>query len=387
MALDPNLAREARRNTAGHMATAAVAWLDGLDPDQRRLALWPGSPGTSEGDAERHRWFYTPTDHGGLTLRGMTGPQQRLALALLSTGVSRAGYVTVATIMGLENVLDLHEGFRMQVGGRERARDPEVYFLRVFGMPSANGTWSWRFGGHHVSINHLIVDGELCATTPCFLGADPAESSLLGAQFLRPLGAVEDLGRELVRSLDGELRREAVISPRAPLDLVSANRPQTQPGDTPRSLAEIWRDPFPTDVHEAVVARTRAEEARIGFGPEHLNLVRMPSFPNGVNAQRLSVEQKDLLRSLLDTYLGRMPDAIAEVEAAKYAGAGLHGLHFAWAGGLEKGDPHYYRIGGPRLMVEYDNAQNGVNHVHSVWRDPLGDFGFDVLGAHLRSHH
>lgn len=387
MANDSHSAREPRRDAAARMLAAATMWLDSLDSDQRRLALWSGGPGTPDGDSERHRWFYTPTDHGGLTLRAMSGPQQRLALALLSTGVSHAGYVTVATIMGLENVLDLHEGFRMQVSGRDRARDPELYFLRVFGTPGTNGAWSWRFGGHHVSINHLVVDGELRATTPCFLGADPAESTLLGAQFLRPLGAVEDLGRELVRSLDEGLLHEAIISPRAPLDLVSGNRPETRPGDTPLNLAEIWRDPFPPEVHEAVVARTRAEETRIGFGAEHLELVRMPAAPNGVSAHRLTVEQQGLLRSLLDTYVGRMPDAVAEAEAEKYAGAGLHGLHFAWAGGLEKGDPHYYRIAGPRLMVEYDNAQNGVNHVHSVWRDPLGDFGFDVLGAHLRSHH
>jgi hypothetical protein len=369
------------------MAQAATSWLDSLDADQRRLALWPAGPGMPESDTERRRWFYTPTDHGGLTLRQMNGPQQRLALALLSTGVSRAGYVTVATIMGLENVLDLNEGFRMQTTDRDRARDPELYFLRVFGAPGPTGTWSWRFGGHHISVNHLVVEGALCATTPCFLGVDPAESSLLGAHPLRPLGAVEDLGRELIRSLDDSLLAQALISPRAPLDLVSANRPQTQPGDIPLTLAEIWREPFPPEVHSAVVSRSRAEEARIGFGPEHLELLRMPSSPNGVSAQQLSGEQQNLLRALLDTYLGRMPDSIAEMEAAKYAGTGLHSLHFAWAGGLERGEPHYYRIGGPRLMVEYDNAQNGVNHVHSVWRDPLGDFGIDVLGAHLRSHH
>jgi hypothetical protein len=369
------------------MSEAALAWIDSLDTGQRRAAIWPSAPGTQDGDAERHRWFYTPTDHGGLTLRAMSGPQQRLALRLLSTGLSRAGYVTVSTIMGLENVLDLNVGFALEVTGRDRARDPGMYFLRVFGSPEPGGTWSWRFGGHHVSVNHLVVDGVLSSTTPCFLGADPAESPLLGPHFLRPLGAVEDLGRELVRSLDEELLHRALISPRAPLDLVSGNRPQSLPGDTPLTLAEVWRDPFPAPVHDAIVARTRAEEARIGFGPEHVDLIRMPGTPNGVGADMLSGSQQDLLRQLLDTYLGRMPDELAAAEAAKYAGDGLLSLHFAWAGGLEKGQPHYYRIGGPRLMVEYDNAQNGVNHVHSVWRDPEGDFGIDVLGEHLRSHH
>ena len=377
----------AHHAAAGRMTEAATAWLGSLDADQQRLAHWPATPGSPAGDHERRRWFYTPTDHGGLTLRTMTGAQQRLALRLLSTGLSQAGYVTVATIMGLENVLDRNEGFRLQVAGRDRARDPDVYFVRVFGVPAPGATWAWRFGGHHVSVNHLVVDGVLAATTPCFLGADPAESALLGPHFLRPLGAVEDLGRELVRSLDADQLVRALISPRAPLDLVSGNRSETRPGDTPMHLAEIWRDAFPAEVHDVIMARTRAEELRIGFGAEHVDLVRMPASPNGIRADLLSPAQQELLRSLLDTYLGRMPDDVAGVEAAKYAGAGLNGLHFAWAGGLEKGQPHYYRIGGPRLMVEYDNAQNGVNHVHSVWRDPAGDFGHDVLGEHLRSHH
>jgi len=376
-----------RRSAAARMAGAAGALLDALDGDQRALAHWVHEPGTDSGDAERLRWFYTPTDHGGLPLSMMSGAQQRHALALLASGVSQAAYNTVATIMGLENVLDAQEGFRLRVMGRDRGRDPGLYFVRIFGNPAGRGAWSWRFGGHHVSINHLIVDGVLAATTPLFLGASPAHAPLLGGHELRPLAAVEDLARELVRSLDADLSHEAVISPRAPLDLVSGNRTVTRPGDVPLTLADLWRDPLPPQAHDAAVARTVAEESEIGFGPEHRDLVRMPHAPAGVGASRLRADQQELLRSLLDTYLGRVPDDVAQIESAKYAGDALHSLHFAWAGSLEPNSPHYYRISGPRLMVEYDNAQNGANHVHSVWRDPSGDFGLDLLGEHLRSHH
>lgn len=364
------------------MAEIATAWLDELDAEQRRLGSW-----SFPADDERRLWFYTPTDHGGLPLRAMTGRQQRLAMQLLASGLSRAGYITVSTIMGLENILDLQEGFRLSVGGRERGRDAEMYYLRVFGTPGADTTWSWRFGGHHVSINHLVVNGVLTATTPCFLGADPADSHVLGGHVLRPLAAVEDLGRELVRSLDGELLHRAVISPRAPLDIVGGNRSEVRPGDEPRDLSQIWRTPFPAEVSEALVKRTRAEEAQIGFGPEHLAALRLGDSPAGVSASLLPQSGVEVLRALLDTYIGRMPDEVAGAEAAKYAGDGIASLHFAWAGGLERGEPHYYRITGPRLLVEYDNAQNNVNHIHSVWRDPLGDFGMDVLGQHLRHDH
>ncbi|WP_255272192.1 DUF3500 domain-containing protein [Actinomadura madurae] len=73
------------------------------------------------------------------------------------------------------------------------------------------GRGGWRFGGHHVSLNNLVVDGRVAATTPCFLGADPAASPLLGGASLRPLGAAEDLARELVRSLRFELAARAVL--------------------------------------------------------------------------------------------------------------------------------------------------------------------------------
>ena len=62
-------------------------------------------------------------------------------------------------------------------------------------------------------------------------------------------------------------------------------------------------------------------------------------------------------------------------------------MHLAWAGPTEPGAPLYYRLQGPRLLIEYDNTQRAANHAHSVWRDPEADFGYDALGAHLTRHH
>ena len=90
--------------------------------------------------------------------------------------------------------------------------------------------------------------------------------------------------------------------------------------------------------------------------------------------------QRELLAALLHQYLGRLPGPLAAVEAARRPAEGLEGLHFAWAGGAEPGRPHYYRVQGPRLLIEYDNVQNGANHAHSVWRDPGGDFGQSPAG-------
>ena len=243
------------REVAARMAAAAAAWLDALDPAQRAVATG-GAPGPdAEPDAERRRWFYTPTDHGGLTLGAQRPGQQRLAHQLVASGLSTAGYVTVATIIGLDNVLDQVEGWSVD-WGRERGRDPGLYYLRVFGEPGGAAPWGWRFGGHHVSLNNLVVDGMVRSTTPCFLGADPAVSPLLGPAPLRPLAGAEDLARELVRSLDPGRTARATLLDRAPADIVGGNRSRIADGDQMMYLRELWRRPFTEPELAARLARS-----------------------------------------------------------------------------------------------------------------------------------
>lgn len=366
---------------AVRMVGAAQAWLESLTDDQRAAAVlpWPS-------EQERHRWFYTPTDHGGLPLAEQRPAQQSKAMRLVAAGLSRPGFVTVSTIMGLENVLDELEGWSVS-WGRERGRDPQLYWLRVFGEPSLAGPWSWRFGGHHVSIQHVVVDGEVRGSTPCFLGADPAAAPLLGGQLLRPLGAAEDLARELVRSLNEDQRARAVISPVPPVDIVGANRPEVRAGDVPLPLGEVWRGRFAEDVQGGLDAFQVAAEESVGLRPEHYDALRLTDAPKGVPAAELSPSQREALREVLHVFLDRIPDELAEQEAAKFAGDKLRQVHFAWAGGVERGQPHYYRLQGPRLLAEYDNTQREVNHVHTVWRDPANDFGDDVLARHLAAFH
>ena len=370
-----------RHQLATAMAAAAGGFLASLDPDELSLAAWP-----FPADDERRRWFYTPTDHGGVALGHLRPAQQQLGLKLVAAGLSRPGYVTVATIMGLDNVLDELEGW-VATWGHERGRDPSRYYLRVFGDPAADRTWAWRFGGHHVSINHTVVDGRLEGVTPCFLGADPASSPLLGPHPLRPLAGAEDLGRQLVRSLDDGQRGQAVLSPVAPVDIVGGNRSQVGEGDLPLPLAEVWRGRFEGSLGRRVSDIQVEAERAAGLSAAHLEAVRLSLTPRGVAGSALRPAQQELPRALLDVYLGRLPDGVADEEAAKYRGERLGALRFAWAGGIEPREGHYYRVQGPRLLVEYDNTQNGANHVHTVWRDPDGDFGEDVLREHRRRSH
>jgi len=373
---------QGRREVAMRMADAARAWLDALGDHQRERAAWP-----FPADDERRLWFYTPTDHGGLALGAMDAAQQRAAMRLLRAGLSEAAYVTATTIIGLENVLDAVEHWRSTFD-RPRGRDPGMYYVRVFGDPGPGATWGWRFGGHHISVNHTIIDGELAASTPCFLGADPAHSPLLGPHLLRPLGGAEDLGRELVRSLDAGQLDRALISPVAPVDLVTANRPRVSEDDRPLPLQAIFRGALDGELGEQMARGQAAMEEAVGLRAEHLDALSFTRAPKGLSAGELRGAQRDLLRQLLGVYVGRVPDELIDAESAKYAGDDdLDALRFAWAGGLEPGQPHYYRVQGTRLLAEYDNTQRGVNHVHTVWRDLDDDFAGDALAAHYAHVH
>jgi len=327
----------ARRRVAGQMAAAATAWLEALDSGQRRVA--EGAPPRDDAsDLDRRRWFYTPTDHGGLTLNEQQPAQQQAAMRLVASGLSEAGYVTVAAILGLENVLDRSEGFDSRDG---RVRDPGRYYVRVFGRPGDQGVWGWRFGGHHVSVNNLVVAGDVVATTPQFLGTNPASSPLLGGAVLRPLSRVEELARELLRSLPDDLLARAVLSRRAPSDILTGNTPVLGPGDLPSG--------------------------------------------HGVAGVELDPAQREMLRNLLSTYFDRVPPGLSPSKG--YDDQALESVRFSWAGAVEPSAPHYYRVQGPGLLVEWDNTQDGANHAHSVWRDPEADFGLDVLAAHRAEHH
>jgi Protein of unknown function (DUF3500) len=377
---------EAAREVAARMADAAAAWLDALDPAQRAAATGNTPGPDAERDAERRRWFYTPTDHGGLTLGDQRPAQQRLAHQLVATGLSTAGYVTVAAIIGLDNVLDHVEGW--SVGwGRERGRDPGMYYLRVFGEPGGPGPWGWRFGGHHISLNNLITDGTARSATPCFLGAGPAASPLLGPGLLRPLGGAEDLARALIRSLDPARARQATLLDRAPADIVGGNRPQLADGDQMMYLRDLWRRPFSDPALTEQVARMdAAAERATGYDAHDYQHVALTAAPKGLPARELDAGQRDLLHALLAAYLGRVPDGLSPL--ADYDdGAVLDEVHLAWAGPTEPGRPLYYRLQDPRLVIEYDNTQRYANHAHSVWRGQASDFGYDVLGAHLATHH
>lgn len=364
---------------AAAMADAAGALLDSFDRGQRQKAQFP-----FPSNDERRLWFYTPTDHGGLALTDMSPGQHRMVFRLLATGLSAAGYATTAIVVGQDNILDYVEDFSVDFG-RERGRDPSAYFIAVFGEPGSSA-WSWRFGGHHVSLHFTIADGAVVSATPCFLGADPANTALLGPHMHRPLAGAEDLARDVVHMLSDEQRAAATVSAVPPSDLVGSNRTVIADGDWERPLTEVWRGRFESEIDQLLAGMQARVDAGLGVTDHHRTAVSFSATPKGLLVADMGAGEREAVHALLATYIGRIHDDLADAQWAKVAAAADQ-MRFLWAGGIEPGQPHYYRIHGGDLFVEYDNTFRGANHIHTVWRDLSLDFGGDPLAAHYASPH
>ncbi len=299
-------------------------------------------------------------------------------MRLVAAGLSEAAYNTVAVVIGVENVLARVENWGRH-WGRERGRDPGLYWLRFFGEPGAQ-QWGWRFGGHHVSLNYVIVGGRLVSATPCFFGSDPARAPLVGGGEIAPLRSIEDAARSLAQSLTDAQGRQALLHASAPSDIISGNRPRVgMPAEMIHmNDSRLWRggidEPWLRELADAI---DRTAEAGSGYSAGDHDRVAIREVPNGLAAADMSADQRRLLYALVSTYEASAPDGVLQRTSES-----LDGVHFGWAGPLAAGRPHYFRIHGPDLLVEYDNTQRDANHAHSVWRRPDSDFGFDVLAAH-----
>jgi len=307
------------------MRNAVMEFLATLTPEQLPKAQLPFN------SEERLNWHYVPKARQGVCFKEMTPAQKEAALALLRISVSQKGYEKVATIRTLETVL------REIEQGSGPVRDPDLYYVTVFGDPAANDVWGWRFEGHHVSFHWTVVEGQVIASTPQFLGANPAEVRQGPLTGTRVLAAEEDLGRALVKSLDAAQQQEAILSDTAPHDILTAAQRK----------ADILED-------------------------------------RGIPYHRLTAEQQGLLMTLIQEIASVQIPERAEQRLASVRQAGLDSVKFAWMGGLERGEGHYYRIQGTTFLIEYDCTQNDANHIHVVWRDFEGDFGIDWLERHYQ---
>ena len=315
-------------HSATMMSAAAGAFINSLSADQSAKATFAFE------DEQRLDWHFIPRVRKGIPFKDLDPAQRLLGNALLGAGLGQRGLIRASTIMSLDAIL------RELEQGRGPARDPELYFISIFGDARSAKPWGWRVEGHHVALNFTLVEGKTIASTPAFLGANPAEVLQGPRKGLRALAPEEDLARLLIKSLDDKQRAQAVVAEKAPADILSTNLRKAE-----------------------------------------------PLKPAGLQTSKLGQKQQEILMTLLGEYASRHAPDIAAARLDRVRAAGLGNIYFAWAGGFEKGQGHYYRIQGPSFLVEYDNVQNNANHIHTVWRDFNSDFGADLLALHYKQDH
>jgi Protein of unknown function (DUF3500) len=318
------------------MTECANRFLAALDANQR------GKASILFDSDERMNWHFIPNnirvsvdslgDRKGLPLREMSPDQKHLASALLAAGLSQTGYIKAVTIMSLDEVL-------RAMGNDPSHRDPENYYFSVFGSPSDTGTWGYRVEGHHLSQNYTIVNGKV-VDGPSFFGANPAEVRQGPRKGLRTLAKEDDLGGELIHSLDEQQKKVAIVDPTAYPEILTA------------------------------VSRKAALQGQ----------------PSGLPASKMNARQFDALMTLIEEYARNVPHELAEGRIAQMNKAGRN-IYFAWSGGINLGEPHYYRVQTSYFLIELDDTQDNANHIHSVWRDLNGDFGEDLLQQHYKTSH
>jgi hypothetical protein len=311
----------------GGAAAAARSFLASLPAELRENTQFPLN------SDERLAWHFVPKDRIGASLLELDDAQSELIGPLLASALSPEGLLKARDVMKHENILRRIE----TAAGAPLAsrRDPGKYHTAVFGVPAANAPWAWRFEGHHLSINVTQLPGQPPIVAPLFIGANPAKVPDGAEAGFRMLADEEDLARELITMLTAERRKTALIRDTAFADILTGNDPKVKP----------------------------------------LELA-------GLAAADMNPAERAQLRRLIEVYTGRVIDAAAKDALARIDQAGFGKVHFAWAGGIEVGQPHYYRIQGPTVLIEYDNTQNGANHIHTVYRDLERDLGGDPLRAH-----
>ena len=317
-------------HTAGEeLSTAANAFVGSLDATQKAKATFGFD------DAERTHWIFVPSARKGLPLKEMNPGQRHFAQAILAASLSSRGHMKAESIMALEHVL-----FEMEKGSGPK-RDAENYFVSIFGTPDAKGTWGFRWEGHHLSLNFTLVDGELVSSTPSFFASSPGKikADQPGPVGFELLKFEDDLGRQLARSLTAEQRKKAFLNKDPLKEVITGNK-------------------------------TKAD-----------GIIKHQGIP----ASELDDAQKRILGQLIFEYVSRTRPDFAAREL-KAIDAVKDSLVFAWNGGLEVGEAHYYSVQGPTFLFELVNFQGGANHVHASWRDLKKDFGYDPLREHAKEH-
>lgn len=336
-------ARAEEWNSSTRMTQAAQSFLATLEPRQRRDVHFPFEAG------ERSTWSNLPVlmvPPSGMLLRDMNDAQRQATQALLRASMSSQGYAKFNGIMRLEELLHEQAMARLEQNtDEERApfmkalaatRDANNYAVAIFGEPGA-ASWGWKLAGHHAAANFTVAGGRV-SFTPTFLGSSPriVESGPYAGTMALPKEG--DRAIALMESLSAPQREKALLD---------------------------------EELAEGIFAGPGRQDSLQGY--------------EGLPAGELEGGQQRLLRALVEEYVRNAEYDAADAQLAAIDAAGWDALWFSWRGPVEAEGRFYYRVHGPRVLIEYNRVD--ANHDHSIVRDPANDYGADWLGMHLEEHH
>jgi hypothetical protein len=312
-------------DATARIVAAAQAVLAALDDAGRTTVQFPYD------GPQKTRWSNLPSpmfERRGLRLADATEPQRAAVMKLLATALSRDGYQKVLNIMEGDEVLRQNGGGRgVGRGGPGGRGGPafgrDQYYLAFLGTPSTTQPWMLQHGGHHLAIN-LTIGGSQASMTPSLPAAQPATFTVEG-RTVRPLGDENDKAFALVNALDATQRGQAILNYRV-ADLVLG------PGQDGRTIQ-----------------------------------------PEGLRASSMTPAQQTMLLGIIEEWAGIMTDAYAAPRMAEITG-NLPQTWFAWSGPTTNGSAAYFRVQGPTIVIEYA-PQGGVDHIHTIYRDPTNDYG------------
>ena len=278
----------------------------------------------------------------GLLVGSLSDDQRRALHDLLRASMSSQGYGKISNIMRLDDLLFEIESDALDENSSPRrrslveTRNSGNYAVAIYGEPGSDN-WGWKLAGHHAAVNFTVASGQV-GFTPTFLGSSPArleEGRYAGYSALPHEGA---RGMDFMASLNASQQKAALLDSKTPRDIFEG------PGRR-ASLASY----------------------------------------EGLKTDELSVGQMQLLRVLIEEYVRNVDFDAADAQLARINEAGWDELWFSWRGPVDISGKFYYRVHGPRLLIEY-NRQN-ANHDHMIVRDPMNDYGEDWLEQHYTEHH
>jgi hypothetical protein len=337
LAQAPSTSLPAAAASAQQMTAAARALLAALDDAQLEQTLFALDA------EERSHWSNVPYQahrRPGLKMGDLDRERMLLVHELLRASLSSQGYQKVAGVIRLDDINRAQQVARLQPDATAYAKAQAEsfgsanYFVLFFGDPRRDSDWGWLIQGHHLAVSFTVADGKT-AFLPMFVGATPLAVEEDVETGWSALAQEVTRGVELVNALT-ESQRKVALSP-----------------------AEV-----PEDVLNGVGNKHR-------FTPAE-----------GLRASAMTAEQRRLLRALVEEYVENADFDAADEQLAAIERAGWDNLSFTWRGAVgDLAEPFYYRVQGPRLIIE---LRNTANHVHTVTRDPANDYGEAWLGVTYR---